>query len=68
LSAAIAPGCTPRLGEPPIAVGERDQLFAAVGADPDHHQQAQFLLLEPYLQMDAVHPQVDEIVPERSRS
>jgi hypothetical protein len=51
----------PRLRGLAIAVGQRDQLFAAVGTDPDHHQQAQFLLLEPNLQVDAVDPQVDEV-------
>ena len=43
------------LAEP---VGQRDQLLAAVGADPDHHQQAHLVLLQADLQVDAVDPHV----------
>ena len=41
-----------------LAVGERDQFLAAVGADPDHHQQAQLLLIQPHLQVNPVDPQI----------
>ena len=60
-AAATPQQISPRLGGFPIAVGQRDQLFAAIRANPDHHQQAEFLLLEAHLQMDAVDPQVHEI-------
>jgi hypothetical protein len=38
---AIAQQIRPRFGGLPVPVGERDQLFAAVGAHPDQHQQTQ---------------------------
>ena len=41
-----------------VTVGQRDQLLAAVGAHPDHHQQAQLGLLQAHVDMDAVGPQV----------
>jgi len=45
-AAAIAQQISPRLGGFAVTVGEGDQLFAAIGTYPDHHQQAQFLLFE----------------------
>ncbi len=48
----------PRLGRFPVAVSERDQLLAAVGADADHDQQTQLLLLQAHLEVDAVDPHV----------
>ena len=48
----------PRLGRLAVPVGQRDELLAAVGAHPDHHQQAQLLLLEADLEVDPVDPQV----------
>ena len=63
----------PRLRALPEPVGQRDQLLGAVGADPDHHQQADLVLLQAHLQMDAVHPHVDVVgagqrpLPERAR-
>ena len=56
-AAAIAQQIGPRLGGFAVAVGERDQFPAAVGADPDHHQQAQLrLVAEAHVDMDAVGP------------
>jgi hypothetical protein len=51
----------PRLGRFPIAVGERDELLAAVGADPDQHQQAQLVLFQANVDVDTVSPQVDVV-------
>ena len=51
----------PGLGRLPIAVGQRDELLVAVGTHADHHQQAEFLLLEADLEVDAVDPQVDVV-------
>ena len=60
-AAAVPQQIRPRLGRLPVPVGQRDELLAAVGADPDHHQQAQLLLLQPHLEVDAVDPQVDVV-------
>jgi len=46
------------LAEP---VGERDELLGPVRADPQNHQQAHLVLLEPDLQMDPVDPDVDVV-------
>ena len=51
----------PRLGRLPVPVSQRDELLAAIGAHPDHHQQAELLLLEAHLEVDTVDPQVDVI-------
>ena len=53
---AVAQQVGPRLARFAEPVGERDQLLAAVGADPDDHQQAHLVLLQPDLQVDAVDP------------
>jgi hypothetical protein len=55
---AAAQQISPRFGGVTVTVSEGDQLFAAVGAHPDHHQQAQLLLIQPHLQMNPVDPQV----------
>ena len=60
-AAATPQQISPRLGGLPIAVGQRDELLAAIGPHPDHHQQAEFLLLETDLEVDAVDPQVDVV-------
>ena len=60
-AAAIPQQVRPRFGPLAVPVGQRDQLLAAVGAHPDHHQQAQFLLLQAHLEVDPVDPQVDVI-------
>ena len=52
---------SPRLGRLPVPVGQGDEFLAAIGAHPDHHQQAQLLLLEADLEVDAVDPQVDVV-------
>jgi len=41
-----------------VAVGERDQLFAAISANPDHHQQTQLVFLEADVDVDAIRPQI----------
>ncbi len=51
----------PRLGRLPVSVGQGDEFLAAIGAHADHHQQAELLLLEADLEVDAVDPQVDVI-------
>jgi hypothetical protein len=53
----------PRLSRLAVPVGERDEFLAAIGTDPDHHQQAHLVGLQPHLQVDAVHPQVHIIDP-----
>ena len=60
-TAAITQQIGPRLGGLAVTVGERYQLLAAVGAHPDHHQQAQLLVVEAHVDMDAVSPQVHEV-------
>jgi hypothetical protein len=60
-AAAIPQKVSPRLGRLPVPVGEGNQLFAAIGTHPEHHQQAQFLLLQADLEVDAVDPQVDVV-------
>ena len=57
-AAAVTQQIGPRLGGLPVAVGQRDELLAAVSTHPDHHQQAQLLLVEADLEVDAVDPQV----------
>jgi hypothetical protein len=42
-------------------VGQRDQLLLPVGTDPDHHQQAHLVLLQPDLEVDPVDPAVDVV-------
>ena len=54
----IAQQIRPRPGRLTVAIGQRDEFLAAVGAHPDHHQQAQFVLLESDVDVDAVGPQV----------
>ena len=44
-------------------MGEGDELFAAVGTDPDHDQQAEFVFLQPDVHVDVVRPQVDVVHP-----
>ena len=44
-----------------MAVVEGDQLLGAVGADPDHHQQAHLVLFQADLEVDAVDPHIDII-------
>ena len=57
-AAAITQQIGPGFGGFPEAIGERDELLAAVGTDPDHHQQAQLLLVQTHLQVDPVDPQI----------
>ena len=45
-AAAIAQQISPGLGRFPEAVGQPDELLAAISTDPDHHQQTEFLLLK----------------------
>jgi hypothetical protein len=49
----------PRPGRLPVPVGQGDQLLAAVGADPDHDQQAQPLVLEADVDVHTVRPDLD---------
>jgi hypothetical protein len=58
---AVAQQVSPRFGELPVPVGQGDELFAAVGAHADHHQQAQRVLLQPDVHVNAVGPQVDAV-------
>ena len=51
----------PRAGRLAVAVGERDQFLAAVGAYSDQHQQTQLGLLEADLDVDPVSPEVHVI-------
>jgi hypothetical protein len=37
-----------------VPIGERDQLFGAVGTHADHHQQADLVLLQADLEVDPV--------------
>jgi hypothetical protein len=57
-AAAIAQHIGPRLGRFPEPIGQGDELLAAISTHADHHQQAELLLLETDLEMNAVDPQV----------
>jgi len=52
-----------RLGRFAVPVVKRDEFLGAVRADPDHHQQAHFVLLQPDLEVDPVDPAVDVVGP-----
>jgi hypothetical protein len=39
-----------------VALGQRDEFLAAVDADTDHDQQAQFRLVQAHVQVHAVGP------------
>jgi hypothetical protein len=58
---AVPQQISPGLGGLPVPVGQRHQFLAAVGADPDHHQQAQFLLVKAHVEVDPVDPQIDVV-------
>lgn len=51
----------PGLAGLPEPIGQGDELFAAVGADPDYHQQAHLVLGEAHLEVDTVHPHIDVV-------
>ena len=51
---AVAQQIGPRLGGLAEPVGQRDQLLGAIDADPDHHQQADLVLLEADFEVDPV--------------
>jgi hypothetical protein len=53
----------PALGRFAVAVGQGDQLFRAVRADPDDDQRAQPVLFETDVEVDAVDPPVDVVEP-----
>ena len=55
---AVAQQVSPRLRGFAVPVGQGDELRAAVGADPDHHQQAQLVLAKADVHVDAVGPHV----------
>jgi hypothetical protein len=44
-----------------LAIGEGDELLAAIGAHADHHQQAQLVVFEADVHVDTVGPQVDVV-------
>jgi hypothetical protein len=50
----VAQQVGPRLGRLTVTVGQDDKLFAAVRAAPDRHQEAQLVLLQPDVDVDAV--------------
>ena len=51
----------------PVPVRKGDQLLGAVGTDPDEHEQAQPLLVQADVDVDAVGPHVHVVQPDRSR-
>jgi hypothetical protein len=54
----IAQQVGPGFGRFAVAVGQGDEFLAAIGPHADHHQQAQFVLLQADVDVDAVGPQV----------
>jgi hypothetical protein len=52
----VAQQVGPRLGGLPVAVSEGDQLLAAISPDADHDQQAQLVLFQADVHMDAISP------------
>jgi hypothetical protein len=69
---AVAQQIRPGPGGLTVAASQGDQFLAPVSADPDHHQQAQLVLLQPDAHLDAVGPQVEVVhlrqVPGRERA
>jgi hypothetical protein len=59
----VAQQVRPGLGRLPVAVGQRDELLAAIRPHPDQHQQTQLVLLETDVDVDPVGPQVDVVHP-----
>jgi hypothetical protein len=57
-SGTVTQQIRPRLGRFAVAVGQRDQLLAAIRPHADHHQQAEFVFLQPDVDMNAVRPQI----------
>ena len=53
---AVTQQVGPRLGRLAEPVGQGDQLLGALGADPDHHQQADLVGVEADLDVDPVDP------------
>jgi hypothetical protein len=60
-AAAVAQQVGPRLGRFAVAVGQGGEFFAAVSAYPDHHEQAESVLFEADVDVDAVSPQIHEV-------
>ncbi len=58
---AVAQQVSPGLGRFAVAIGQGDELLAAVGTHADEHQQAQFRLVEADGDVDAVGPHVDVV-------
>jgi hypothetical protein len=58
---AVAEQVGPRLGRLAVPVSQGDELLAAIGADPDHHQQAQLVLFQPDVHVDPVRPRIDVV-------
>jgi hypothetical protein len=58
---AVAEQVRPGLGGLPVPVGERDEFLAAISADTDYDQQAQLVLFQANVDVDAVDPQVDVV-------
>jgi hypothetical protein len=54
----VAQKISPRLGGFPVPVGQCHEFFAPVGTYADHHQQAEFVLLQADVDMDAVRPEI----------
>jgi len=44
-----------------VPIGERDEFFAAIRADTDHHQRADLVLVQANLEVDPVDPDVNVI-------
>lgn len=51
-----------------MPVGQRDQLFAAISTDPDHHQQAQLALFQPHGDMMSSAHRSIQSTPDRPRA
>ncbi|GAA4930490.1 hypothetical protein GCM10023334_037540 [Nonomuraea thailandensis] len=56
---AIAQQVGPGFGRFAVAVGEGDEFLTAVGAHPDQHQQAESVLLQADVDVNAISPQID---------
>lgn len=51
----------PGVGRLPVAVGQRHQLFRAVGTHPDDHERAEPVLVQADVEVDPVGPEVDVV-------
>jgi hypothetical protein len=58
---AVTQQISPRLGRLAVAVGQGDELLAAVGTDAGDDEQAEFVFLQADVDVDPIRSQVHEV-------